>query len=79
METNELQMLEVTNRRRIHPRREPRETVWREGLEGGTDTSLLCIFYRDLQNGGWFLARIYHRLLTACRQQKPDAGTCLSR
>jgi hypothetical protein len=53
-------VLEVCNRWRIHTRWwEPGETVWREYLKIATDTDLLCLIYRDLLSGGWFLARLY--------------------
>lgn len=53
-------ILEVTNRWRVHTRWwEPRETVWREYLKVVTDGGLLCVIYRDLREGGWFLARLY--------------------
>ncbi len=42
----------------VHTRcSEPRETVWREHLKVVTDGGLLCLIFRDLLNGGWFLAR----------------------
>lgn len=51
---------DVCNRWRVHTRWwEPRETVWREYLKVATDTGLLCLLYRDLIGGGWFLARVY--------------------
>jgi hypothetical protein len=31
----------------------------REYVKVATDTGLLCLLYRDLDHGGWFLARIY--------------------
>ncbi|UCC65452.1 MAG: hypothetical protein JSV36_10585 [Anaerolineae bacterium] len=53
-------ILEVCNRWRVHARWwEPAETVWREYLKVATDTGLLCLIYRDLLSGGWFLARLY--------------------
>jgi hypothetical protein len=53
-------ILEVCNRWRVHTRWwEPAETVWREYLKVATDTGLLCLIYRDLLSGGWFLARLY--------------------
>jgi hypothetical protein len=33
--------------------------VWREYLKVTTDTGLLCLLYRELPAGGWFLARVY--------------------
>jgi len=33
--------------------------VWREYVKVTTGTGLLCLLYRDLLNGGWFLARVY--------------------
>ena len=45
---------------RIHTRWwEPGQAVWREYLKVATDTGLLCLLYRDLLSGGWFLARVY--------------------
>jgi hypothetical protein len=35
------------------------EAIWREYLKVTTDTGLLCLLYRDLLAGGWFLARVY--------------------
>ena len=65
-------VVEVCNRWRVqtrwwdgagHPagggRRGPGEAVWREYVKMATDTGLLCLLYRDLDRGGWFLARIY--------------------
>ena len=53
-------VLEVCNRWRVHTRWwEPEEIVWREYLKIATDTGLLCLIYRDLLSGGWFLARLY--------------------
>lgn len=53
-------VLEVCNRWRVHTRWwEPGETIWREYVKVTTDTGLLCLLYRDLLDGGWFLARIY--------------------
>ena len=53
-------ILEVCNRWRVHTYWwEPDQTVWREYLKVTTDTGLLCLIYRDLLSGGWFLARIY--------------------
>ncbi len=53
-------ILAICNRWRIHTRWwEPDEAVWREYLKVETDTGLLCLLYRDLINGGWFLARLY--------------------
>jgi hypothetical protein len=50
----------VCNRWRIHTRWwEPDETIWREYLKVATDTGLLCLLYRDLLAGDWFLARVY--------------------
>jgi hypothetical protein len=33
--------------------------VWRDYWEVTTSTGLLCILYRDLLEGGWYLERIY--------------------
>lgn len=53
-------ILEVNNRWRLHTRWwEPDATVWREYQKVVTDSGLLCLIYRDLQEGGWFLARLY--------------------
>jgi hypothetical protein len=53
-------VLEVCNRWRVHTRWwEPDEAIWREYVKATTDTGLLCLLYRDLLDGGWFLARIY--------------------
>jgi hypothetical protein len=50
----------VYNRWRVHTRWwEPAEAVWREYVKVATDTGLLCLLYRDLLTGGWFLARVY--------------------
>ncbi|NIV32630.1 MAG: hypothetical protein GWN58_25255 [Anaerolineae bacterium] len=38
---------------------EPEEAVWREYVKVTTGTGLLCLLYRDLLAGGWFLARVY--------------------
>jgi len=51
---------EIYNRWRVHTRWwEPDQAVWREYLKLTTETGLLCLIYRDLLAGGWFLARIY--------------------
>lgn len=51
---------EVCNRWRVHTRWwEPAAVVWREYLKVTTDEGLLCLLYRDLYSGDWFLARIY--------------------
>lgn len=51
---------EVCHRWRVHTRWwEPDQEVWREYLKVTTDTGLLCLLYRDLRLGGWFLARVY--------------------
>ena len=57
---------QVCNRWRIHTNWwghahwwEPGEAIWREYLKVTTDTGLLCLLYRDLLKGGWFLARVY--------------------
>ena len=53
-------VVEVCNRWRVHTRWwEPEEALWREYLKVTTDTGLLCLLYRDLLGGGWFLARVY--------------------
>jgi hypothetical protein len=51
---------EVCNRWRVHTRWwEPSEAIWREYVKVATNKGLLCLLYRDLWSGGWFLARIY--------------------
>jgi hypothetical protein len=53
-------ILTICNRWRIHTRWwEPDEAVWREYLKVETDDGLLCLLYRDLVHGSWFLARVY--------------------
>ncbi len=53
-------VLEVTNRWRVNTLWwEPRNTIWREYLKVVTDQVLLCIIFRDLLKGGWFMNRIY--------------------
>ena len=53
-------ILEVCNRWRVHTRWwEPDEAIWREYVKVATGTGLLCLLYRDLLHGGWFLARVY--------------------
>jgi hypothetical protein len=53
-------ILEVTNCWHVHTRWwEPSETLWREYLKIATDTGLLCLIYRELPAGEWFLARLY--------------------
>lgn len=53
-------VLEVCNRWRIHTHWwEPGKTIWREYLKVATANGLLCLIYRDLLSGGWFLARVY--------------------
>ena len=53
-------VLEVTNRWRVHTLWwEPENTIWREYLKVVTDQGLLCIIFRDLLRGGWFMNRIY--------------------
>lgn len=50
----------VHNRWRVHTRWwAPEGALWREYVKLTTDTGLLCLIYRDLVSGGWFLARIY--------------------
>jgi hypothetical protein len=51
---------DVYNRWQVHTRWwEPGETIWREYVKVTTNTGLLCLLYRDLLHGGWFLARVY--------------------
>jgi hypothetical protein len=59
-------VVDVCNRWRIHTRWwEPSAAggtggmIWREYVKVTTDIGLLCLLYRDLQDGGWFLARVY--------------------
>jgi hypothetical protein len=53
-------VLQVCNRWWIHTCWwEPGEAVWREYLKVATDTGLLCLLYRNLLSGDWFLARLY--------------------
>ena len=50
----------VCNRWRIHTLWWlPGQEIWREYVKATTGSGLLCLLYRDLQNGGWFLARVY--------------------
>jgi hypothetical protein len=49
---------EVCNRWRAHALWwEPNEMVWREYLKVVTNTGLLCLIYRDLLTGSWYLQR----------------------
>jgi hypothetical protein len=51
---------EICNCWRVHTRWwEPDEAIWREYIKVTTDRGLLCLLYRDLLKGGWFLARVY--------------------
>lgn len=51
---------EVCNRWRVHTRWwESSATIWREYVKVTTDREILCLLYRDLRSGGWFLARVY--------------------
>ena len=53
-------ILEVCNRWRVHTLWwEPNEMVWREYLKVVTDTGLLCLIYRDVLTGSWYLQRLY--------------------
>lgn len=53
-------ILEVCNRWRVHTCWwEPGQAIWRECLKVATDTGLLCLIYRDLFSGSWFLSRVY--------------------
>jgi len=38
---------------------EPGKAIWREYVKVATGTGLLCLLYRDMLMGGWFLARVY--------------------
>jgi hypothetical protein len=40
-------------------KKEEERSVWREYVKVTTDTGLLCLLYRNMHGGGWFLARIY--------------------
>jgi hypothetical protein len=54
------QTVDVCNRWRVHTRWwEPDQAIWREYLKVTTDTGLLCLLYRDLHTGRWYLARLY--------------------
>ena len=51
---------EICNHWQVHTRWwEPAETIWREYLKVTTDKGILCLIYRNLTNGNWFLARLY--------------------
>jgi len=51
---------ELCNHWQVHTRWwEPPETIWREYLKVTTDKGILCLIYRNLINGNWFLARLY--------------------
>ncbi len=53
-------VLEVCNIWRVHTLRwEPNEMVWREYLKVLTNTGLLCLIYRDMLTGRWYLQRVY--------------------
>lgn len=53
-------ILGIHDRWRIHTRWwDPGEAVWREYVKVTTETGLLCLLYRDLRAGGWYLVRIY--------------------
>lgn len=53
-------VLQVCNGWRVHTRWwEPEQAIWREYVKVATDTGLLCLLYRDLLKGSWFLSRIY--------------------
>jgi hypothetical protein len=57
---NAHQIVHTGNRWRIHTRWwEPAQAIWREYTRVTTDTGILCILYRDLAQGGWFLTRVY--------------------
>jgi hypothetical protein len=50
----------VCNRWQVHTRWwEPGETLWREYWKVTTDRGILCLLYRDLLGGGWYLSRLY--------------------
>lgn len=56
----EHRLLDICKRWRVHTRWwSPGEAVWREYIKVTTDTGLLCLLYRELPAGGWFLARVY--------------------
>jgi hypothetical protein len=53
-------IVEICNRWRVHTRWwEPDKILWREYLKVTTEDGLLCLIYRDLVGGGWFLSRLY--------------------
>jgi hypothetical protein len=53
-------ILDVCNCWRVHTRWwDPDIVFWREYLKVTTDQGVLCLLYRDLHSGDWFLARVY--------------------
>ena len=51
---------EYHSRWRVHTRWwDAEEAIWREYIKVTTGTGLLCLLYRDLYAGGWFLVRVY--------------------
>jgi hypothetical protein len=54
------QILRICSRWRLHTRWwDSDKAIWREYIKVTTDGGLLCLLYRDLYAGDWFLARIY--------------------
>lgn len=49
----------VSARWRVHTQWWADAEVWRDYWEVITDTGLLCVVFRDLLSGRWFLERIY--------------------
>jgi len=49
----------VSARWRIHTSWWTGAEVWRDYWEVTTDTGLLCVLFRDLLSGTWFLERVY--------------------
>jgi hypothetical protein len=61
-------ILEICNLWRVHTRwwdaddaavQSELTNIWREYVKVTTDSGFLCLLYRDLINGGWFIARVY--------------------
>jgi hypothetical protein len=44
---------------RVHSQWWTGQPVWRDYWEVTTASGLLCVLYRDLLDGGWYLERIY--------------------
>jgi hypothetical protein len=52
-------VVRVKHERGVFEAEEEEWSIWREYVKVTTDTGLLCLLYRNLHDGGWFLARIY--------------------